>query len=80
MSDSTLILYSTLGCHLCEHAKVMIVPQLPARSLQLQEVDIADDDELMARYGVSIPVLVYSERSLYWPFNDDELQTFLDVE
>lgn len=50
-----LILYSTEGCHLCEQAEAIY------QSLKLQTKlilkDIAFDDELFSRYGVTIPVL-----------------------
>lgn len=50
-----LILYSTTGCHLCELAYDQII----ALSLtdKVQCVDIAFDEVLFSRYGVTIPVL-----------------------
>ena len=69
-----VILYTTLGCHLCEEAKALISPLLINTHWQLQEVDIADDDDLMARYGIRIPVLsVPSVGELDWPFTIDEI-------
>nr|WP_274601932.1 glutaredoxin family protein [Vibrio sp. S11_S32] len=48
-------MYSTSGCHLCE----MAFKQLQQLNLtdNVRVVDIAFDDDLFARYGVTIPVL-----------------------
>ncbi len=79
MSDSlpsgkTLYLFSTEGCHLCEQALELI----EFLHVQPTEVDIADDDALYARYGVTIPVLKSDSQELQWPFNLEELQLWLD--
>ncbi|PMH46502.1 NrdH-redoxin [Vibrio sp. 10N.286.49.B3] len=70
-----LILYSTKGCHLCEMALSLL------QQLNLDEhvtlIDIAFDDELFSRYGVTIPVLQYQDSDLNWPFGPHELQDWL---
>ena len=80
---STVVLYTTLGCHLCEQAKALINPLLTKNSWQLREVDIADDDRLIAKYGVRIPVLAipntdkpndYNDyKELDWPFTANDI-------
>ena len=41
-------------------------------------VDIAESDELIARYGERIPVVSADEQhELGWPFSFDELKSFL---
>lgn len=79
MSASTLILYTTLGCHLCEQAKDRLWPVLSSTGWGLKEVDIADSDELMERYGVRIPVLARgdSDTELDWPFDGAQLERWL---
>jgi hypothetical protein len=74
-----LILYSTVGCHLCELALELAAPILENSNYQLQERDIADSDELMDSYGIRIPVLRRPENGseLNWPFDIDQLQSFL---
>lgn len=76
---TALILYSTLGCHLCENAKQVLWPVLSETGLQLQEVDIADDDQLQEQYGIRIPVvrLQNATEDLGWPFDDDDLRNYL---
>lgn len=75
----TLLLYTTLGCHLCEEAKALITPLLQPFDLCLQEVDIADSDVLLQRYGVRIPVAVIAANraELGWPFDTEQLRAFL---
>jgi hypothetical protein len=77
----TLILYSTLGCHLCELACNEIEPSLLKRSLCLNTVDIADDPALLEAFGTRIPVLFYPKNQayLYWPFDRNTVEDFLAV-
>lgn len=71
-----ITLYSTEGCHLCEMA-YDLTKQLNI-SHQVEIVDIAFDDELFSRYGVTIPVLNYRGNELNWPFDLQELQNWLE--
>ncbi|MDI5933952.1 glutaredoxin family protein [Halomonas kalidii] len=51
-----LRLYTTLGCHLCEQLKALLAI-LVTEAYHLEEVEISEDDALVERYGVRIPVL-----------------------
>jgi hypothetical protein len=42
-------------------------------------VDIAYDDELFSRYGVTIPVAKFRNSEINWPFGSEELQEWLKV-
>lgn len=68
-----LVLYSTTGCHLCENARQLIVRVL---GNPVAEVDIADNDTLMARYAEHIPVLhrLDSGAEIRWPFVAEDIQ------
>lgn len=76
-----LTLYSTEGCHLCEMA-FQLTEQLNI-SHHVSVVDIAFDDELFSRYGVTIPVLKFESSDLSqsselnWPFGLLELNDWL---
>lgn len=76
-----LVLYHTLGCHLCELAKEQVEPLLEYYRLVLKEVDIADDSALLERYGIRIPVirLAGSSCELGWPFDSNDVHTFLEA-
>lgn len=83
-----LRLYTTLGCHLCEQAQALITPLINNTSWCLRLVDIADDDELMSRYGIRIPVLYRADldslgqsvSELGWPFDRDSAIRFLALD
>lgn len=70
-----LILYMTLGCHLCEQAEILIRDML---GVAPRFVEITDDAELLERYGARIPVLQRrdSGEELDWPFDSKALQQF----
>lgn len=76
---STLILYTTSGCHLCETAKTLLWPLLTEYNLRLKTIDIADSDDLIARYGIRIPVIALHDDGgeLGWPFTAEEARDFI---
>ena len=75
-------LYTTLGCHLCDEALAMLkILQAQKKSLKLDEIDIADSEELMAEYGIRIPVITADNAlgDIGWPFTIEELTEFLNL-
>lgn len=77
-ASRSLILYGTLGCHLCEVAEQLLLPYV-AQGWQVELVDIAEDDALLEQFSLVIPVLkeIASERQIHWPFDATTLQSFL---
>lgn len=75
--NSHLILYGTLGCHLCDIAESIVLPLASQYQLQISIVDIADDAQLESRYALHIPVLSYDNRELNWPFDHSTTDQFL---
>ena len=63
-----LALYATSGCHLCERADALIRATV---AVTFRTVEIADDEDLLERYGVRIPVLrrLDTGKELDWPFD-----------
>ena len=81
MNDKTkeqLVFYTTVGCHLCDQAKAILQEALHPDLVAVREVDIADDDMLIERYGVRIPVLMreMTGDELGWPFSHGDLVEF----
>jgi hypothetical protein len=76
---TSLVLYHTEHCHLCEQAAALCAAVLNPDFFEVSLVDIADSDVLIERYGVRIPVLLHeaSTRELGWPFDVDQLIAFL---
>lgn len=74
MTDSAprLTLFGTFGCHLCEAAEEALYRTSTAA---WRNVDIADDESLLALYGTRIPVLrdECSGCELNWPFTSADI-------
>jgi len=69
--SAILILYGTEGCHLCEDAQAVLADI----GLAWQGIDIAEDDALLARYDIRIPVLARQDNGaeLNWPFGREDV-------
>ncbi len=76
-----LILYTTVGCHLCERAENLLQEfrLVTANSLQfeLEAVDISCNAALVEQYGIRIPVVKnpVTDKEISWPFGVQELFT-----
>ncbi|MEM7219109.1 MAG: glutaredoxin family protein [Pseudomonadota bacterium] len=84
MSNPQLLLYSTAHCSACEQALDLLFGHRAVAGLQLQVVEVADDDELLARYGEHVPVLRVAigrrrdgAGELRWPFTADDIDAAL---
>ncbi len=79
MREPDLVLYSTSACHLCELAEAQLLPLVEQQGLLVAVDDIAESDELFARYGERIPVVARPDTGaeLDWPFNADDLARLL---
>ena len=55
-----LTIYTRPGCHLCQDMKVIVerVVRDTRAAARIEEIDIASDPALEARYGAEIPVLL----------------------
>jgi glutaredoxin len=54
---SEVVLYTRVGCHLCEDAEAVLRRLRAERPFELRLVDIDRDPELADRYGVRVPVV-----------------------
>jgi len=70
-----LYLYGTSFCHLCEQAEAV----LHSVGVTAEHIDIAEDDDLMERYGTRIPVVkrIDSGAEMGWPFDEAALERFI---
>lgn len=72
-----IILYSTVGCHLCEQVYELL-QQCKTFPVKIDTIDIALDDDLVQKYGTSIPVLLFPDQTeLNWPFSLQDLESKL---
>lgn len=77
---SKLLFYTTTGCHLCEHAALVLnefAAQADTPSFELEEVDISTDAHLVELYGIRIPVVknAANEKEVGWPFEAGDIAT-----
>ncbi|MBV1879624.1 MAG: glutaredoxin family protein [Pseudomonadales bacterium] len=88
-------LFTTLGCHLCEEALTLLNQlneNITANSnkkigkkighstrFTINKIEISDSDQLMAQYGIRIPVVKKngSQNELNWPFDLEALSKYL---
>ena len=77
---SQLTLYYTEHCHLCDEAEALLHATGFGESYTKVEID--NDPVLLERYEIYIPVLkrTDNELELFWPFGQQELAAFLEVE
>lgn len=86
----TLELLGTADCQLCDEAEALLFDVLQAQGLRARRIDITEgdaSDELIARYGLRIPVLRlqpfvressdFCGDELSWPFSADQVKYFL---
>ena len=53
------------GCHLCDEAKALLHTLQAVQPFTLLEIDIADQPELLRRYGDEIPVIFINGRKAF---------------
>lgn len=72
--------FTTLGCHLCEDAELLLNVMVENGIIKVESIDIVDDDDLMELYDIRIPVIkkLDSAEELGWPFDFHSLSQFLD--
>jgi thiol-disulfide isomerase/thioredoxin len=73
-----IVFYTTLGCHLCEEAEQQLKHLVTVNAVDVEAVDISSSEDLVALYGIRIPVLknMESEQELDWPFDYPKLLHF----
>ena len=74
----TIELFSTDHCSLCEQALDMLLGMPEIAGQELRVVDIALQEELLARYGERIPVLRVLDDELAAPFTRSDVLRWLD--
>jgi glutaredoxin len=76
---SEVVLYTRVGCHLCEDAEAVLRRLRAERPFELRLVDIDRDPELADRYGVRVPVVaVDGVEHFEYEVPSDQLVALLD--
>lgn len=58
LSRSVVKFLTRPGCHLCDAVRALVQREVARQSLDLVEIDIDQDDYLVAEYGLRIPVVL----------------------
>jgi glutaredoxin len=68
-------IYSRPGCHLCEDARESIDRVLRGREADVRVINVEDDPELEAAYGMEIPVvMIDGEKAFIYRVDEAELE------
>jgi glutaredoxin len=59
-----VVVYTRAGCHLCDEALATLRDLQTEFSFELSELDIEEDDALLARYHWIIPVISLDGREI----------------
>jgi hypothetical protein len=65
MSELVLLLYSRLGCHLCDQAKEAMQPLVARYGLRIEERNVELDPSWERDYGEQIPVGFLAGRKVF---------------
>ena len=74
----SLTLYTTAGCHLCDLAEEILSLAQANNDFIIKHTEIGDDNDLVERYGMRIPVIKFPDGSeLGWPFELSDIESKL---
>ena len=73
---STLIFYTSVGCHLFEQAEELLAELPKSLEFEVESVDIGTDAALVSLYGIRIPVVKNKDSGaeIGWPFTLEDLR------
>ena len=75
---SRVTLYTRLGCHFCDDARVLIEEVCAELGESYDEISIADDADLERRFGHEVPVtFVDGHQHDYWRVDPTRLRAAL---
>lgn len=72
---TTVILYTTAGCHLCELAEAILQTLTRQYQFTIIPTEIGDSEQLVERYGIRIPVVQFADNTdIGWPFDQQDIE------
>jgi glutaredoxin len=76
----TVTVYSRPGCHLCDEMKAVVDRVARRVPLTMEIIDISNNPQLEARYGLEIPVLlVNGTKAAKHRVTEDDLRRILEA-
>ncbi len=71
-----IILVTGKDCHLCEQAKE-ILTEFQEDQLKFSEKDVYSKRDYLDKYWDKIPVILFKDTELLWPFTKDNIKDLL---
>ena len=71
-----VILVTGKDCHLCEQAKDLLT-ELQEDQLIFIEKDVYSKRDYLDKYWDKIPVILFKDLELLWPFNQENIKDLL---
>ena len=71
-----IILVTGKDCHLCEQAKDLLT-ELQDDQLIFIEKDVYSKRDYLDKYWDKIPVILFKDLELLWPFNQENIKDLL---
>ncbi len=65
MRAPSVVLYTRVGCHLCDVVKGTLDDVRRARAFELTVVDVDTDPKLVELYGLEVPVVTINGRKAF---------------
>ena len=76
-SLNKLVLLTGKDCHLCDQAKLLFT-EIDVEKFPLEEVDIYSKRLYLDKYWDKIPVVLFKEKELCWPFGSNDILEILE--
>ena len=67
----TLTMYHRIGCHLCEQMAASLYALQEELNYSVELIDIDQDETLLKRYDVDVPVVKYANEVICYHFFDE---------
>ena len=74
-----VVFYTTEGCGICEDVLDLLFNEPKLAGLELVSREIADDAELVARFGETLPVLEKGGAVLHSPFTINDVLEWIET-
>jgi len=72
LSTFSILFFTRPGCHICDDARPIVSRVARRMGMPIEEVNIDGDDDLVALYGMRIPVVALGDLVVAEGIIDDE--------
>ncbi len=69
--QKTILVYDRRGCHLCEQMVASLFQFQQELEYEIEQIDIDNDPELIEKYHVDVPVVLFNDEVIFYHFFDE---------